>query len=48
MALKLKATTSKVEIITSEDVSIIESSQPDSQNITIGQLRSVIKQIENN
>ena len=30
------------------NVSITESLQPDSQNIIIGQLRSVIKQIKNN
>ena len=48
MALRSKETTSKEAIITTSDVSIVESSQPDLQNIIISQLRSVIKQLKNN
>ena len=40
--MAIKATSSR------GDISITESSQPDLQNITIGQLRSIIKQIKNN
>ena len=42
MAPKLKETTTGV-ISSRGDVSITESLQPDSQNIIIGQLRSIIK-----
>ena len=47
MALKLKKTTTEV-ISFRGNVSMTESLQPDSQNIIMGQLRSIIKQIKNN
>ena len=47
MVLKLKEIMSR-EIIITSDVSMAESLQLDLQNVIIGQLRSVIKQIENN
>ena len=48
MALRSKETTSGKATIITSDVSMAESLQPDSQNIIISQLRSVIEQIENN
>ena len=47
MALRTKETTSR-ETITAGNVSMAESLQPDLQNVIISQLRSVIKQMENN
>ena len=48
MVLRSKETTSGEATIITGDISIAESLQPDLQNVIIGQLRSVIKQIENN
>ena len=48
MVLKSKEIISGEAITTTGDISIAESSQPDSQNVIIGQFRSVIKQMENN
>ena len=47
MALKLKETITGV-ISSRGDISMIESLHPDLQNVMMGQLRSVIEQIENN
>ena len=47
MALKSKETTTGA-ISSGGDVSMTESLQLDLQNVIIGQLRSVIKQIKNN
>ena len=43
MVLRSKETTSKEATIITGNISMAESSQPNSQNIIIGQLRSVIK-----
>ena len=47
MALKSKETTTKATS-SKGNISMTESLQPDLQNVTISQLRSIIKQIENN
>ena len=43
MALRLKETTSGEAITITSNISMAESSQLDSQNVMIGQLKSVIK-----
>ena len=47
MALKSKKTITEATS-SRGNISMTESSQPDLQNVIIGQFRSVIKQIENN
>ena len=47
MALKTKEITSR-ETTTTSNISMAENSQLDLQNVIIGQLRSIVKQIENN
>ena len=48
MALKVKEVITKAIMTTSGNTSMAESLQLDLQNIIISQLKSVVKQIENN
>ena len=50
MALRSREITSReaTTTITSSNINMAESLQPNSQNIIIGQFRSVVEQIENN